>query len=417
MEKATRQSRRFACERCRSYKLRCERTPSTSLQEPHNHSCDRCRRTGATCVTSADRTTSSSLARDTPREASSSSTGTWFNNYGNSLADTITVAPIRQATTSCEQPRGQALLTTTTADSMLDYALQSFTFPVDEPEQQQEKQQMEQLINSNQVTEDSRKSSFSSSLFDDLDDSFGGYGSPLVTIPSPLSTQLEEPAATDNKNWHTALLDLGAFLLKQRAQTSTCEQQSQDTGCSDHLEHTIQQALEATSRFKDLLDSMVNMTTRTDILLATTLITTYLLLARTWRRTFGVLHGFLIAPASSQSSMSLPSLQFGGFQVRNNPAIQILVLLEVASGLLQIIESSLGIVHSTVRGGSNINNAKVSNTDEPRPLVFPMDPVAISIRETLLTQEMVASTGEEGVVPMSLRQVMDVVKQQLAPDT
>jgi hypothetical protein len=41
----SRPSRRSACDRCRTYKLRCERSP---LQ---GNSCDRCIRTGATCTT------------------------------------------------------------------------------------------------------------------------------------------------------------------------------------------------------------------------------------------------------------------------------------------------------------------------------------------------------------------------------
>jgi hypothetical protein len=145
-----------------------------------------------------------------------------------------------------------------------------------------------------------------------------------------------------------------------------------------------------------------------DILLVTTLVTAYILLVRNWRCTFSRLHR-LVASASERrdnsDALDLPSLQIGGFQVRGNPAIQVLVLLELASGMLQTIESTLGITYSAGCGSGRSDSGKCW-------AVF-MDPVVVSIRETLLSQERVRAGTGPNVGEVSLKQMMEEVKRQL----
>lgn len=145
-----------------------------------------------------------------------------------------------------------------------------------------------------------------------------------------------------------------------------------------------------------------------DILLVTTLVTAYILLVRNWRCTFSRLHRLLaLAPERRNDShvLELPTLQIGGFQVRGNPVIQVLVLLELVSGMLQTIESGLGITYSAGRGSGKPDSGKCWT-------VF-MDPVAVSIRETLLSQERVRAGTGPNVGELSLKQMMEEVKMQL----
>lgn len=157
-----------------------------------------------------------------------------------------------------------------------------------------------------------------------------------------------------------------------------------------------------------------------DIVLTTTLITTYIILTRSWHQVFLNLYDILTLPSLKHTTishiLSLPILQLGGLHVlQNNPQLQIAVLLEISASMIQNIESYLGV-------GSDGGQQPSLN----------MDPVSVSIREALLSQEMLriyacnsnngrsrglnTSNGEEGqshLEGLSWREVMNEVKKRL----
>lgn len=144
-----------------------------------------------------------------------------------------------------------------------------------------------------------------------------------------------------------------------------------------------------------------------DILLVTTLVTTYILLTRNWRFIFWRLLEQLESGSRDRAgadTLELPGVQMGGFQIRSNPAIQILVLLELASGMLHTIETALGLTYPA-SGRVRENDANCST--------ILIDQVAVSVRETLLSQERVRTGKEENSGGLSLIQIMERVKRQL----
>jgi hypothetical protein len=73
--------------------------------------------------------------------------------------------------------------------------------------------------------------------------------------------------------------------------------------------------------------------------------------------------------------------------------------------MLQTIESTLGITYSAGCGGGRSDAGKCWT-------VF-MDPVVVSIRETLLSQERVRAGTGPNVGELSLKHMMEEVKRQL----
>ncbi|KAJ3539764.1 hypothetical protein NM208_g5352 [Fusarium decemcellulare] len=145
-----------------------------------------------------------------------------------------------------------------------------------------------------------------------------------------------------------------------------------------------------------------------DILLTSTLVTSYAYLIRTWRSVFSLLHRLLLTSGAGPtlSLLKLPSLQFGGFQLVNNPSIQIQVLFELRNDLFQRIEGIMGIGNSTTHG-------RYRDGKENKRQVLGMDPCAVLIRETLLHQERVRATNEDGMGDLSLKDITTKVKQLL----
>ncbi|KAK0641434.1 hypothetical protein B0T16DRAFT_461498 [Cercophora newfieldiana] len=119
---------------------------------------------------------------------------------------------------------------------------------------------------------------------------------------------------------------------------------------------------------------------RQDHLLMINLVTTYVNLLRNCRAVFTRLyHALQVTPSPESNAMlSLPSLQFGEFQLENNVPIQVKVLIELTSGMLQRIGNALGIAGS---------GASLSPDGHNYRLPFLDDPVAVSTREIILSQE------------------------------
>ncbi|KAK7937695.1 uncharacterized protein PG986_014563 [Apiospora aurea] len=122
---------------------------------------------------------------------------------------------------------------------------------------------------------------------------------------------------------------------------------------------------------------------RTDQVLIMTLITTYAHLMRNCR---GIFMRLLLALQSDASAkLILPSLQFGTFQLSNSLPIQVKVLIDVASGMLLRITNALGINPVGVTAG---RPTPASTQEGPETkLPFLTDPIAVSLRDTILSQE------------------------------
>lgn len=135
---------------------------------------------------------------------------------------------------------------------------------------------------------------------------------------------------------------------------------------------------------------------RQDHLLMINLVMTYVNLLRNCRAVFTRLYNALQVTPSPESNamLSLPSLQFGEFQVENNVSIQVKVLIELASGMLQRIGNALGINTGTGSGGST------SPDDQNYRLPFLNDPVAVSTREIILSQESMQGGIHGGEPPL-----------------
>lgn len=164
---------------------------------------------------------------------------------------------------------------------------------------------------------------------------------------------------------------------------------------------------------------------RHDILLTVNLVTSYVCLVRICRAVFTQLyHVFLFTPpAETSAALMLPSVQFGKFQIDDNPAIQVRVLVELSLSMLLRIEHTLGIsglngssgcgagAGPSGRGGSGGGKQSAGEYQHPQHPAL-CDPVAVSLREIILSQErMQSAESEGGDVP--LKDLMAALKRLL----
>ncbi|SPO07538.1 uncharacterized protein DNG_10232 [Cephalotrichum gorgonifer] len=150
-----------------------------------------------------------------------------------------------------------------------------------------------------------------------------------------------------------------------------------------------------------------------DPVLIANLVTTYVCLLRSCRAVFARLHhALLMAPASEENSLiSLPDLQFGNFPLENNVAIQVRVLIELTLGMLHRISNALGIGLADVIGGDS-SSSPTPNEDAAHRMPFLSDPVAISIRQIILSQEMMQSSSQN-VDPPPLARIIKNIRTLL----
>ncbi|KAI2601874.1 hypothetical protein GGR54DRAFT_579258 [Hypoxylon sp. NC1633] len=87
-----------------------------------------------------------------------------------------------------------------------------------------------------------------------------------------------------------------------------------------------------------------------DITITATLASAYILVIRAWNDAFGIIHQLQLGSAREGTSrgLALPSLNLGGFQIQNNPDIQIIVLLEFCTTMVRTIEAFMGVASSAV---------------------------------------------------------------------
>lgn len=137
---------------------------------------------------------------------------------------------------------------------------------------------------------------------------------------------------------------------------------------------------------------------RPDQVLIMTLITTYAYLMRNCRAIFMRLLLGLQSDASTK--LILPRLQFGTFQVDNSLPIQVKVLIDITSSVLQLIANALGIGPMGMSPGTPPTSAR----DDPgTKLAFLADPIYVSLRDTILSQELNLPENEQN---MSLHSIM-----------
>jgi hypothetical protein len=461
MEK-TRHSRKFACERCRNYKLRCERSGAS----PRGNSCDRCLRTGAMCVAASKTAEPRSLQPyASPRHSFGGDLGTIAVRTPHAAGASLPPVDQQQTRPSTAyievddfgadlERIDPAICNTTRRQSSLGFSLSNFTFPSNVQDTRNTPKPLDRR---------GSNTGSLSSMFGDMTE----LGNPAAAVlPSPDS--FDAPLTTRPQlNTHREAFELGARLAEDYATLT-------DDKYQNPAATAIERALGATSQLCEILQCLArqeslpagdanrqatahldmnlltnpfllqtapnqaervgtlqrsedtgqtglstggNASTTTtshrrtpDILLVTTLVTTYILLMRNWRCIFSRLLDQLDSRSGDTAGanvLELPGVQMGGFQIPSNPAIQIPVLLELTSGMLHTIETALGLTYSA---GCSSGRGREDGVNCWAVLI---DPVAVSIRETLISQERVRTGREGNGGELSLNQMMERVKRQV----
>jgi hypothetical protein len=269
---------------------------------------------------------------------------------------------------------------------------------------------------------------------------------PAVLVPAAI----EEQEQHESPNRHQDLFELCAKLVDNTDQLDKLQSLQVVSGCPGSLETAIQRALSRTSELLDILKriateedqkSQVHGNTSVsqhpcsrphhglsnnsdqesaltsskwaesspshpDISLATTLVTSYLLIVRYWRKVLlniNRLH-FGSARSSNNTLPIMPTLLFGGVQVSTNLDIQVMVLLGTCSSMIQVIEAYLGVTSSSV--------IKFLETVIEAQTLALMDPISISLREMMLSHEVLRNIKYDG--ENTLMEVMESMRQHIS---
>lgn len=233
------------------------------------------------------------------------------------------------------------------------------------------------------------------------------------------------------------LMEDEEVLQKQTASTS-CDRQRDPQAALSTEDNLISRVLRRTSRFWEILSNIATIPegkSRTasdanfngdgsrmsrqhswqmkspNTLIIVHLITTYVSLIRICRAVFQHLyHVFQVIPSDQVGTvLNLPSLQLGEFQMENNLTIQVQALIELSCSMLLRIEEALGISTASGPGlGRDGVSTKTLETHHCRNSIM-RDPVAVSLREIILSQERLHNAANEAGSP-SLQVVMDNLK-------
>ncbi|GAP83765.2 hypothetical protein SAMD00023353_0501630 [Rosellinia necatrix] len=161
--------------------------------------------------------------------------------------------------------------------------------------------------------------------------------------------------------------------------------------------------------------------------LTTSAVTAYILLVRNWRRIFICLYRLLLVGQPllggmvSSDIVIMPSLQLWGSRVQSSPATQVAVLIELSFDLLEQIETRLGAgcwgISRTRKGSGACVNHACDNRPGHAHLqagCVLQGPVAISIRDMLLSQEMVRlAEGADELDTLPLGELAAQLKSRL----
>lgn len=139
--------------------------------------------------------------------------------------------------------------------------------------------------------------------------------------------------------------------------------------------------------------------TKCDISTSLSILATYCHLVRVYRAIFTQLYQFflIIPPADAAAFLLLPSLQFGQFHMDGNLTVQVQVLIELGSNMLEKIERTLGLSCGSRR--------ELGCEASPVSYILGDSPLA-SIRDHIVAQEQMS-----GGIP--LRETMNCLRQLL----
>ncbi|KAM7200663.1 hypothetical protein V8F20_005165 [Naviculisporaceae sp. PSN 640] len=427
-----RQSRRSACDRCRTYKLRCERSLAGRAE------CERCARTpGVTCTTtppvrpSTGTQTSHShrqIARSFPNDRSAKTPSSCLGPISH------TPPTLNHSVGNQDQEHGRPIPTyhvegTTASNQLINFGLSTPISDICDASS------MDFTLPDLNFPEDGCSPPSPSGINDFL--SLNDVTLPAMTSPSApsySSSSPGEPPSLQEPNTMLDLLDLSSRLVEDYEAFKTIHGNEDASLVPDMpLNRLLDNTVHFSNLLKDLslneapaqqplaqpepqrpttyvpilpkpvggvplgppsatgkprtpsVDTHTSTTSTTsrsntarDIVLTTTLITTYITLIRSWRQVHVTIYQILVFNQSNNNNIplasltsSLPTLQLGGLHVlQNNPAMQLAILLETSSSLIQGIEDLLGI-----SGGTK------------SCLDMMTDPGAVSVREALLSQE------------------------------
>ncbi|KAI0835717.1 hypothetical protein F5Y06DRAFT_275185 [Hypoxylon sp. FL0890] len=456
-----RHSRRSACDRCRNYKLRCLRAP------PHGNACERCLKIGAACTTTMGPAGWTSRGNHSFPRASvdrsdhfRATTGILESSQGpnDEMTNQLPTPSSRivdfEYSDLIQEPPAEFSLddinfevdssSPPTRDSLGQHGLTSrqslAQFPVDASASVGNLSSIQ-----DSPPEDDRCEGAAShlknvvgllkELIDDLDaltsgetslyrtqhhDSLGNAVQSVLRQTSRFSEILEDMASneigvhrgyasrtTGVRSWPAPLAHNGTsrsraahdIALGHGYKPPTAESRDQRPSTSqDNPTRASTTSPTITTTFAG----------GADILLITSAVTAYIALLRIWRLIFSQFHDLLTSNSTTGVDMlsKLPNLQLGGFQVQCNPKVQMAVLLELSTSMLQLIDNRFGI-------GVPSGYANVKKGQQARNTIFGMSSVAISIRDTLLSQETFRVAAENPFGDLSLMDLVTEVKSQL----
>lgn len=139
--------------------------------------------------------------------------------------------------------------------------------------------------------------------------------------------------------------------------------------------------------------------TKCDISTSLSILATYCHLVRVYRAIFTQLYQLflIIPPTDAAAFLLLPSLQFGQFHMDGNLTVQVQVLIELGSSMLEKIERTLGLSYGSP--------GEVGTEASPVSYIFGDSPLA------LIRDHIVAHEQASGGIP--LKETMNCLRQLL----
>lgn len=395
------QSRRFACDRCRGQKLRCERkiTPNST------NSCNRCVKARVRCITSPPRRMGRPKQQPAPIHSAMPDPHeldfeTFFNaispgdslKNGFELSDAAASSAPAITMSANNQGHGegggneaqraderneyvynpQELLTDPTMfHGDQDYSNRDDMIQASPPDLKEECLQKLSDLSSDLFRQWSRIGS--AQLADSL----------CLSPPSPVASQ--NPESPNAFGLDSAKSPIGKMLNSSRdfleilkyfvrlpsTQLSIAAVHSSPSSCysdfglenlsvnhgnpsSNHSSspaytHPVSRVLSSVSSSSGLEFTSANMPNsfgplRSDVPTTLVILTCYICLVRIYRTVFSHIHNLLLArPSQAELTPILPGIQLGGFQLESHRDLQIRILMQVSIHMLDRIEAALGL--------------------------------------------------------------------------
>ncbi|KAI0388544.1 hypothetical protein F5Y17DRAFT_452393 [Xylariaceae sp. FL0594] len=409
-----RPSRRSACDRCRNYKLRCERTVEHDIFS----SCDRCIRSGASCATTT---------------GAGADAGAGAEEIGQAYQASHTLAGAPVEVNSSGLQSASLEFSSYNPPDWADVMMLNTTNVLSPPD-------------SDNVTPDGMDTWLNTpEQWNETFQHRPGTPQLLISDGKPQAAAEKTPGTAASprgpgKDDTSGFLDISGELFHLCSQLSgeltalvRQESHSPQSELPRRFEAAVQACLSGTSRLSDIVRclkadvgtgqpsaSAVNRSCPSatasqpklcvaggSVLLTTSLVSAYTLVIRLWRHTYSWLLRALLSGASAEvicELLAIPNLQLGGYRFRTSSIVQVEVLFELSSSMLRHIEQSLGM--------SSILRTDNGDVDEnSRTPVGDKNLLSFSLQSTLLSQEAVQTVADgDG---LSLKQIMEEVRRRL----